>query len=569
MAITIISDPGESVGYPYTGTKPLPIPVSDCLEWCLQPDSADVITGAGSKAKVVFTIPATPTIPANGTVLKVWGYTFTVQSGSNYTSNSFKVTTNGIETAANLRNMLNSNIKFAQAGSAVLALGAAITVTFSWNDCREQPNFTGANMVFTAMTSMGGTGGAVATNGATPTYSNGYQLVVRLMKWDSATSAHIPVTEFEAINVKRGCASVESECVDYMAAAKKVIYTPMPDLSDSSEIASTLDTVTGRFALQYGWTYRDESCQVLYGTTLQSEDYLVMNAVFPIQETYKTRRFFDGNLPTFIDLPQFMTNQPAITRLTETSFAWLWMYNGWVNTLPTATSYRLRIRIFKVGTASLYDTVLVTYSLADWWQCLCANVSVSRVVNLSSLITSASEIDYYTCRIEVMQSTTVLGQTNDVRYSVDHSCANNDNVTDLYFVSPYGGICTIICDIDEKTITSEFTEIALDVPCTTATNENAKYKGLSTQGLSAYESYTLTVVDDYTLEQVEFFKSVKSAPEHWIKVQDIRPELSDIGYTAIRFLPDADGIQIFQRGETIALKLTGRIARDLPTQLPK
>jgi hypothetical protein len=294
-----------------------------------------------------------------------------------------------------------------------------------------------------------------------------------------------------------------------------------------------------------------------------------MNAVFPIQETYKTRRFFDGNLPLFIDLPQFMTNQPPILRLTETSFAWLWMYNGWVNTLPTATSYRLRIRIFKVGTTSLFDTVLVTYTLADWWQCVCVNTSVSRVVTLSTLIASASEIDYYTCRIEVMASTTVLGQTLDVRYSVDHSCANNDNVTDLYFVSLYGGICTIICDIDDKTITSEFNEIALDVPCTTATNEKAKYQGISAQGLSAYETYTLTVVDDYSAEQVEYFKSVKSAPEHWIKVQDVRPELSDIGYTALRFLPDADGVQIFQRGETIALRLTGRIARDLPTQLPK
>jgi len=569
MAITIISDPGESVGYPYSGTKPLPIPVSDCLQWCLQPDSADVITGAGSKATVVFTIPATPTVPANGTVLKVWGYTFTVQSGSNYTSNSFKVTTNGIETAANLRDMLNSNIKFAQAANAVVALGGSITVTLTWNDCREQGNFTGANMVFTAMTSMGGAGGAVATNGATPTYSNGYQMVVRLVKWDSATSAFIPVTEFEAINVKRGCATVDAECVDYMAAAKKVVYTPMPDLSDSSEIASTLDTVTGRFALQYGWTYRDESCQVLYGTSMQTEDYLVMNAVFPIQETYKTRRFMDSNLPSFVVYPQFMINQPSTLWLTETSFAWLWMYNSWVNNRPTATSYRLRIRIFKVGTASLFDTVLVTYTLADWWQCVCANVSVSRVVNLSSLISTASEIDYYICRVEVMASTTVLDQTVDVTYSVDHSCANNDNVTDLYFTSPYGGICTIIVDIDDKTITNEFTEIALDVPCATSTNENAKYQGLSAQGLRAYESYTLTVVDDYTPAQVEYFKSVKSAPEHWIKVQDVRPEVSDVGYTAVRFLPDADGVQIFQRGETIALRLTGRIARDLPTQLPK
>jgi len=567
MALTIISDPGESIAYPYTGTKPLPIPVSDCLQWCLQPDSADVITGAGSKATVAFVIPATPTVPANGTILKIWGYTFTVQSGSNYTSNSFKVTTNGIETASNLRNMLNANIKFAQASSARLTLTGTINVILTWNDCREQGNFTGANMVFTAVTSLGGS--ATATNGTSPDYSNGYQLVVRLMKWSSAASDFIPVTEFEAINLKRGCATVDAECIDYMKAAKKTLYTPMPDLSASSETSGTLDTLTGRFALQYGWTYRDQTCQVLYGTTLQTEDYLVINAVFPIEETYKTRRFFAGNLPPFTSLVQFLTSQPETTRLTETSFAWLWMYNTFASTYAAATGYRLRIRIFKVGTASLFDTVLASYSLVDWWQSLCVNTSVERVVTLSTLINSASEIDYYTCRVEIMNSTTVLGQTQDLRFSVDHSCANNENVTDLYFVSPYGGICTLVCDIDDRTINSEFTEIATDVLCSTASAENAKYKGLSAQGLEAYESYTLTVTDDYTQQQVEYFKAAKSAPEHWIKVKDVRPEPTDIGYTAVRFLPDADGAQIFQRGETIALRITGRIARNLEVQYPK
>jgi hypothetical protein len=132
-----------------------PVPVSDCFKWCLQLDDADGVIVAGTRPTVAVTIPITCTVPANGTVLTIWGKNFTVQSGSDFTSTSFKVVASGLQTAQNFIQMINGNIFFSRAVTYALTVPGSLLVTLTWNECREQSNFGAAGMVFTAITALG------------------------------------------------------------------------------------------------------------------------------------------------------------------------------------------------------------------------------------------------------------------------------------------------------------------------------------------------------------------------------------------------------------------------------
>jgi len=139
MAITLTTDP--ATGEPATN----PIVVSDCLQWCLQPDVADVLTTPGTFAEVLVNFPSTiASIPADGTTIVIWGHTFEVDSTlGNSTANAFKIVSSGNITGAAFRQMLNANIFFAQ-NTVVDDDGLALRNTvITWNQCGEQGNFSG------------------------------------------------------------------------------------------------------------------------------------------------------------------------------------------------------------------------------------------------------------------------------------------------------------------------------------------------------------------------------------------------------------------------------------------
>jgi hypothetical protein len=98
-----------------------------------------VITTPGVIAEIVVTFPGSPTDPGNGTEFVMWGYTFTTDSGSDFTATSFDVVVgNKLSTMNNFAGMVASNFFFARAVS--VEVGAS-TVTLTWNECGEQENF--------------------------------------------------------------------------------------------------------------------------------------------------------------------------------------------------------------------------------------------------------------------------------------------------------------------------------------------------------------------------------------------------------------------------------------------
>jgi len=134
--ITITEQP-PSIASILTEPKAPPVPVSECWRWCLQPDAIDAIDTPGSNALVTVTFPAVPTIPADGTTFRIWGYDFTIDSGQAYTSTSFEVTAVGLFTALNFLKMIQSNFFFnraVQLGFAVVGFDYQVTIIL--NDCR-------------------------------------------------------------------------------------------------------------------------------------------------------------------------------------------------------------------------------------------------------------------------------------------------------------------------------------------------------------------------------------------------------------------------------------------------
>ena len=256
MAITLTTDPAS--GSPATN----PVVVSDCLQWCLQPDNEDVFATEGTFATLTVNFPSTiASIPANGTEFTIWGHTFSVNSAlANSTATAMKIQSSGNITGAAFRQMLNANIFFAQ-NAVIDDDGLALRNTVvTWNACGEQDNFSGANMDLAALTGAGAT--VTVTNGTTPVQTDGYSMQTRLFKVDGVTNVAVPITEFEGLRPLVGCNDISETCVNYIKDAARLLFTPMPDLSTTSEIdPEDGDTLCSRFLIQYGWNYKDANCQ--------------------------------------------------------------------------------------------------------------------------------------------------------------------------------------------------------------------------------------------------------------------------------------------------------------------
>jgi hypothetical protein len=411
MAITLTTDPAS--GSPATN----PVVVSDCLQWCLQPDVSDVLTTPGTFATVLVNFPSTiSSIPANGTEIVIWGHTFTVNSAlGNSTANAFKISSSGNITGAAFRQMLNANIFFAQntvIDDDDITLRNTVVV---WNQCGEQANFSGANMDLSAITALGGT--FTVTNGTTPVQTDGYTMQTRLFKVDAGTNVASPVTEFEGLKPLIGCDEITETCVNYIKDAARLLFTPMPDLSTTSEIDPEEDTLTGRFLLQYGWNYKDANCQPLSGNFYPSDEVFVVNAAFDTQNKYGIAPYWQRH-PDF-PIPQqirqkFLTNQPTFHRLSEHSFAWLWFLNPFTGTNYltgngtgnpfTLDHFDLFIEIYENGSAIVTDDAVITYPACQWYQVMNFNVSPQTVADESNIGTLVSEIGKYTVIVKALNS---------------------------------------------------------------------------------------------------------------------------------------------------------------------
>lgn len=565
MAITLTTDPAS--GSPATN----PVVVSDCLEWCLLPDTADVLTTAGTFATLEVDFPSTiVSIPADGTQFTIWGHTFEVDSTlGNSTATAFKIQASGNITGAAFRQMLNANIFFAQ-NAVIDDDGFALRNTVvTWNACGEQGNFSGANMDLAALTGAGAT--VTVTNGTTPVQTDGYSMQTRLFKVDGVTNVASPVTEFEGLRPLVGCSDISETCVNYIKDAARLLFTPMPDLSTTSEIdPADGDTLCSRFLIQYGWNYKDANCQPLSGNFYPSDEVFVVNAAFDHQDA-------EGIMPYWALHPDFdagarslkqwfLTNQPKVHRLSEDSFAWLWFLNAFSGTVQgsgpfTPDHFDLEFEITHTG-GTVGHTV--EYPQIAWYQVWNFNITPALVASFVPV--SVANLVSFTVQVKAYDAgeTDFAIVSETLTFGVDHDC---DESTDIYFVTPQGGIGTIQCEITESEIIQEGTEICLDTPCATSRTESSKYSGRRLGNLRSYDRVTLKSRHQYGEDWREYFRSFKASPDRYLQVKEKKTVGSD-SWIAKRFNPEPGGIKIYQTAEYIDLVVTGTLA-DIPVQSPK
>lgn len=557
MALTIISAPEVT---------PVPTPVSDCLQWCFQPDDTDIFSTPGSNATVEVEFPdPVSSIPVDGTTFVLWGRTFTIDSSRKYTSTTFKVESDGEQTADNFRRMLMANFFFSSNTYISVGTGGLTDTLITWNTCGEQDNFTGGAMDYAALTAAGAT--VTVTNGVTPVLVDGAMIQVKLKMADAATGAFSDITLFEGIKPSGSCDVPNELCIDFMRDAKRNLYTPIPDLTTTSEIDPEQTTMIAYFKINTGVTFRDDNCQPQSGTFTDSDPVLVMDTVFDDRENLRMRRYIydhpenlsvGGGQPA--GCPQFLTNKPQYLYLGENSFAWLWLAGGYQSLAPTVLTLRFNVW-YANGTTGLVN---VSVDPILEYQVHCFNVSPGRLIDLFSL-TDLSNVVKYAVMVTSSASgggTTIGWQTFFV---IEHSC---QNLIDVYFKTPPGGIGTILCEITDSEINQEGTEICLSTPCGTTRQEVARYGGRMLNNIRSYEKVTLRARRNFSTEEVEYFKSVKASPERWIQVSETGETPFGGSYIAKRLIVEPGGVKVFQSGEYIDLVITGTIG-DIPVQTPR
>ena len=533
-----------------------PIPVSDCLQWCMEPDDADVVETSGSGAFVQIVFPNTFTVPANGTTFKIWGQTFTFNTVFDYTATSFDADGEANPARNNFARMIEANLFFRRA--VVVNRVGSNTALISWLNCEPQANFTGTNLVLTAFTSFGAT--VTSAQGVSPVYVPGYKMTVQLMKLigNTGVNSFKAISALAGLEVKKTCSGADAMCVNLMGEARKTLYTPMPDLTDTSEIDPQTQTMMGRFLLAYGWVYRTDDCQTQTGTIRQSDEALLINSAFPPEDPDGiTQYWYEAGGGTPI---RFLTNQPETLSVSPDSKAWLWLTCNWLTDLPTFDGFRLRFIIYKVGVSGIFSIEFEEYNKCEWWQVMNFNVSVGRVLTISGL--TIAELESYQVQVLPVTSAgvTVHVGTEFLKYKIDRQCQNS---TDVYFVTPPGGIGTMLVQVMEEEMEQTGNEICMDIPCGTPLTEISKYGGRSLSNIRAFQKMTIRAVDDENDESVAYFKSFKASPERWIRVVS-----GTDGWAAKKFIPETGGIKVFQQGGRIELVATGYLA-DIPLQSPK
>jgi hypothetical protein len=381
-------------------------------------------------------------------------------------------------------------------------------------------------------------------------------MLARLLKFSGGS--FLPVTAFEAIPPKAACTFAYQSIIDYGRDIKRLLRTPLPAMSSSSEIAFTDQSMINRFKIEYGTSFRDANCQPQSGTFATSGEILVLNAAFPLEEPYGIRWFYenaDGGLPSEANGDQyFLTNQPKAMEVWPSSFLWLWLLNGDYLSGSSSPKYGLRFYVKKTdGTDSTHE---VFYTRCSWYQVNNFNVSVARAAALAGV--PATSIEYYEVGVYFANSSDfITGSFSEtLRFVVATQCASP---ADAYFVTPPGGFGTLVCEIVEKEVVQTGTEICLDVQCSSSRSDIARSGGRSYANVRSYDQVTIRARASYTEEQVNYFRAFKASPERYLRVA------SGSGYIAKRFNVEFGSVRIFKDGEFVELLASGSL-NDIPTQ---
>ena len=534
-------------------TQNEPVAVSECLRYVFGPDAGDVVSTPGAQAEVVFTFPASPTDPGNGTEFILWGFTFTTDDSTPYTATSFEVAAGDkVQTMNNFQSMILANFYFARAVTVDNDTGAS-TITLTWNDCGEQENFGAEQMFFddiegSAITS------AAPTNGTTPVYVDGYRIVHRLWRVDLNNAANTgAVTEFEGIEPNKTCTAADSAAFDGMPTARDMIKTPLPPLDDTHPTVG-YDGIVQYFTVEYGWVYRDSNCQPLSDDFNFSNRAMVWNAYFTPEDVYRIRKYWPGapgGLPAGQSYVKFLTTQPAKMRVFIDSKCWLWyMINEGVQSFSTLD---MRLSVTKKDGSGVLTSVVVTNS---GYGVNAINVSPSYIISIGLSGVTADTLSHYTVRVFLDDTTQA---TEEITYYIAQGCDNPELDTDLYFLNPAGGISTVPVRVIEQTAQQEGTEILLDVPCTASRVDKGKYGGRTLTGVRSYESFVFRSFENSTAV-TQFFRDLKLSPQRWV-----RRRAEDGTWIARKLIVEPGGVRIYSENEKVTVEITGYLG-DIPVQ---
>ena len=543
-----------------------PVPLSDCVEFCLKPDAADVFAVTGSKAKVVFTIPASCSIPADGTPFAVWGHDFTVDSATPFSGDSFQVSAIGIVTFLNLANMFQANIFFRRA--VVLAgavVGSDFELTVTWRECREQPSFAGSNMDLAVFATIGG--GAVATNGVSPEYIEAYRLLIHGVRWIDETSEFFQLSPFAGLDVEKLCDEIGEVCVELNADIGADLYTMLPALTGTSFISSIDNghSMMRYYSAEYGWTYRTD-CVPKSGTIVRSDKVLMLNASFDIDDPYQMRRYWyahpDGFPPSQL-VVDFLTRQPKAIPLCQNSFKWLWFLNDWQEEFGNYNLHALWAVYYPDGSFRSNHTSPVNLYASMGHaphQPVCFNASPAFIAATFSI--PMDEIGSY----EVNCIGTNVSDIEDVyfnateilRFDVTHCC---EDTTDLYFLSPASGIDTVVVKMDSvEVLESGGREIQIQIGCDASRQDRATNGGRTLVATRVYQKIKMSLQPPRNAAWSKWMKDLRQAPSRWIKIID------EGGFPiAKKIVFENGGIEITKSGEGTTVELVGYL-QDIPTQ---
>lgn len=524
------------------------IPVTDCLTWQLQPDTADVFTTPGSAATVVVTFPSSLSSPASSS-FKIWGYDFQAlgSAATNWSATHFVTAAIGGKAAEYFANMLASNLFFYK-NTTITRAGLVVTIT--WKTCGEQINFGAGAMVFTSLNSVGIT--ATATNGTSAELVDGYKLVCSLLAQNDS-GVFVPITEDQAVSVPTTCDAANIIEVNYMDVARRHVWTELPELTATSFIPTGNNTAR-KFALRYGYVYRD-ACQPVSGDFYNSDDVIVLNAAYPVEDLAGVRRYLlesiDG-LPAGQPLPYFLTTQPKNIQIGTDSFAWLWL----ICNNSTAGFNKIRVTFAvqpKTGALSVHHYEFTAPTKI--WQVVNFNVSPAFLEDEFAI--NPETIKYYDVTASAWAGTSIIGPcAESLRYIIANSC---ENTTDVYFLTPAGGHGTVLVSYEGIDIGQDATEIMQDVECGVTGIEKAMYKGMTPTNITNTETLTLAAVQPDTGEMRTYFAHLKASPQRWIKVPS-----TDGGYVAKKLYIETGGIRIFSANGQLILTISGKY--DIPVQ---
>jgi len=535
-----------------------PIPINRPVFWELEADNADVFQSTGTKPIFQVVWPASPTAPADGEEFTIWGQLFTVQSGTAFTSTSFRVVAgNMTQTRNNFRSMLQSNFFFSNAVSFQVTGTGGNTLNVLWRDCREQANFGGAGMEYDTLVS--GVGATVTvTNGASPVVVDGHKIIASLVRYDPVTNTYQEITPPEGVDTVIDCLFSYALGVDYQQQIADLLYCNIPTLTNDSADFPGYDTMYQYFVLKYGWIYR-EDCSPFSGDFLYSDVVKVWNAVIADSDVYGVQKYYPGatgGLPPGQTYVKFLSNAPAGgLHLRTDSYSWAWFFvnkNEYTyDTLKVIVNFLLTN-----NTGGTYNET-ITDILGDDDGVTCVNTSPGFVID-NTAATDAN-LESYTIKIYAYDGGDFVQITETLQFYIDRECVEKS--ADVYFRNRLGGIDTLPVSVIEEVAAQSGTELNFALKPTSTSVERMTLRGRSLTNIVNQKRFTIQARQDWSDEYADYFEVFRTSPVKYLQV------FSETGTPyAQKVVIDPGNVTIKKVGEKILLQATGYYSHDVFAQ---